>query len=152
MKQRPGIFSILFNDSTAAPLLGSLTFLSVVTGIVYLTKALPGWPVDNANPQTFLWMIGILLPITVLVSTWRFRQVTSFFENGTEVNAQVLESRIFRTRWTLKLRYRHANQTHEITHIQLITGKTKALIPNKELVLVIDPGNPKLILLRDAYL
>jgi len=152
MNQKPGIFSILLNDSTAASTLGGLAFALSVTGITYLTKAILGRLPDNINPAVFLWLCGILLPVSVVVSLWRIRLVTDIFENGAEVTAQVLESKIFRTRWTLKLRYFHDGQYHEITHIQLIAGKSKYMLEDKQVNLVIDQRDPGRILMRDVYL
>ena len=152
MDRAPGIVSILQNDSTAASTLGGFIFVLATTVITYLSKWFIGSLPDTMNPVYFLWMSGIFFLVAVLVSLWRIQQVSAIFENGSEVTAQVLESKVFRTRWTLKLRFFHTGQQQEINFDQLITKKTKSMLDHKEIVLIIDQREPTKILLRDAYL
>ena len=152
MKQTPGIFSVIQNDSWAAPVIGSFIFALTITSIVYLTKGILGSVPDNVNPVTFVWMTGILFPISIIVTFWRMQYVTAIFENGMEVTAQVIKSSIFRSAWTLKLQYTYLGQQFNVDLKQVITGKTKSMLNKKELVLIVDQKNKKNILLRDAYL
>lgn len=152
MERTPGIFSILQNDSTAASALGGFIFVLATTVITYLTKFFIGSLPEKVNPVYFLWMSGSFFLVAAIVAMWRIQQVSAIFENGSEVTAQVLESKVFRTRWTLKLRFFHSGKQQVTTIDQLITVKTKSMLDHKEVVLIIDQREPTKILLRDAYL
>lgn len=152
MIEKPDIFSIIKNDSTIASGIGSFIFALAITVILYLTKELMGTMPESFNPLHFIWLTLTTLAYTVIVTAWRIPRITAIFENGTEVTAQVLESSVFRTIWTIKLHYTHLGQPHDLTVKQLITEKTKHMLNNKELTLIIDQRNPKNILLRDVYL
>ncbi len=52
----------------------------------------------------------------------------------------------------LKVRYVFHGETQEKKLEQVITGKTKFFLSEKEVILIVDQKNPKHILLRDAYL
>jgi hypothetical protein len=52
----------------------------------------------------------------------------------------------------MKLRYTYLSQIYEKKLEQVITGKTKKLLDQKQVYLVIDQINPNHILLWDAYM
>ncbi len=124
----------------------------IITSIFYLTKALTGLVPANVNPVSFIWLTCAALVYSIIVAVWRVPYVTATFENGVEVTAQVLESSVFRTAWSLKLHYMQLGQHHEVKLKQLITEKTRHMLHKKELILIVDQRNPKNILLRDVYL
>ncbi|HMV97377.1 MAG TPA: hypothetical protein PKE35_04180 [Anaerolineales bacterium] len=152
MIQKPDVFSILKNDSATASSMGGLIFTIAVTGIIYVTKALTGIVPANVNPLNFIWLTLAALIYSIIVIAVRVPYVTATFEHGVEVNAQILKSSVFRTAWTLHLRYIHLGQTHDVKLKQLITEKTKLMLEKKELALIVDQRNPKNILIRDVYL
>ena len=152
MNQKPGIARILKNDSSTASSIGSFIFTLIITGIFYLTKALTGFVPANVNPASFIWLTCATFVYSIIIAAWRVTYVTATFKNGMEVTAQVLESSVFRTAWSLKLHYIKMGQNHEVKLKQLITEKTKHMLHKKELILIIDQRNPKNILLRDVYL
>lgn len=152
MIQKPDVFSILKNDSATASSMGSFIFAIAITSILYVMKALTGIVPANVNPVHFIWLTLAALIYSIIVIAVRLPYVTATFEHGVEVNAQILKSSVFRTAWTLHLRYIHLGQTHELKMKQLITEKTKHMLEKKELVLIIDQRNPNNILIRDVYL
>ncbi len=152
MIQKPDVFSILKNDSATASSMGSFIFAIAITGILYVMKALTGIVPANVNPVHFIWLTLATLIYSIIVIAVRLPYVTATFEHGIEVNAQILKSSVFRTAWTLHLRYTHLGQTHDVKLKQLITEKTKYMLEQKELVLIVDQRNPKNILIRDVYL
>lgn len=132
--------------------MGSFIFAIAITSILYVMKALTGIVPANVNPVHFIWLTLAALIYSIIVIAVRLPYVTATFEHGVEVNAQILKSSVFRTAWTLHLRYIHLGQTHELKMKQLITEKTKHMLEKKELVLIIDQRNPNNILIRDVYL
>ena len=152
MIQKPKFVSILQNDSSTASSIGSFLFALAITSILYLTKNLTGIVPENVNPLNFIWLTLAILIYSIIVIAWRVPHVMATFENGVEVTARVLKSSVFRTAWTLKLSYIYLDQHYEVKLKQLITEKTKRMLYQTELILIIDQRNPKNILLRDVYL
>jgi hypothetical protein len=152
MNQKPGILSIIQNDSWAAPVLGAFIMTISATTIVMAVNLVLGGekPVTNITP--FIWMTGVSFFASIITIILRIRYVTKVFENGTIVKALVLESRYFKANLKLRVRYAYLSETHEKKLEQVITGKTKKLMRQKEVTLVIDQKNPEHILLWDAYL
>jgi len=150
MDHTPGIPNIILNDSWAAPALGSSVFLVSITLIVLLANPILGS--KTVDPVNFIWMSGVSLPVTIAIAIHRIRYVREIFENGVTVQARVVETSHHKSNLRLKLRYTYLTQPEEKIVDQVITGKTKGFLTQKEVTLVIDQRNPGRILLRDAYL
>jgi hypothetical protein len=150
MNGKPGIINIIQNDSWAAPVLGVFIMSLSMTTIVLLTDQMVG-NLKAVNIPTFIWMTGISFFASIFTSIQRIRYVNKVFENGLMLKAQVIESSHYKSTLQMKLRYTYLTQTHEKKLKQVITGKTKKLIDQKEVTLVIDQNNPDHILLRDVY-
>jgi len=151
MNRKPEILSILQNDSWAASALGAFITMLAMTIIVLAVS--PFLKDDRlVNPPTFIGMTVIFCIAAMLVSVLRVRYVNKVFENGVIVKAQIIKSSAFRTNLRLVVRYAYLSQTHEKKVEQLITAKTKKLMRQTEVDLVIDPENPHHILIWDVYL
>lgn len=87
----------------------------------------------------------------VIIKFWRIRYVNEVLENGHKVSAQVLSVSTYKSNMRLNLRYSYLGQIHEKKLDHVITGRTKKLLKQKEVSLVIDQNNPKHILLWDTY-
>ncbi len=150
MDQKPSVSSILHNDNWTAPATGVFAALLIMTSIVALTLQFTTISeVPSATP--FIIMTSISGFAAVLITLWRIRYINEVFENGYKVTAQVLSMSAHRNNMRLKLRYTYLNQIHEQKLDQVITERTKKLLQQKEVTLVIDQNNPKHILLWDVY-
>jgi hypothetical protein len=99
-----------------------------------------------------MWMTAVSCPCAIFISILRVRYVRKVFENGLKIQAQVLETSHFKSNLRMKLRYTYLSQIYEKKLEQVITGKTKKLLDQKQVYLVIDQINPNHILLWDAYM
>lgn len=151
MNRKPSIRSIVQNDSWAATALGVFVMLLVMTSIVLTTNQFVG-NLKTAKASDFIWMTGISCLVAIFTALFRIRYVRRVFENGLAVKAQVIESSHYKATLQMKLRYTYLAQVHEKQLKQIITGKTKSLLHQKEVTLVIDQKNPDRILIWDAYL
>ncbi|MBK8421662.1 hypothetical protein [Candidatus Villigracilis saccharophilus] len=150
MDQKPSVSSILHNDNWTAPATGVFAALLIMTSIVALTLQFTTISeVPSATP--FIIMTSISGFAAVLITLWRIRYINEVFENGYKVTAQVLSMSAHRSNMRLKLRYTYLSQIHEQKLDQVITERTKKLLQQKEVTLVIDQNNPKHILLWDVY-
>jgi hypothetical protein len=132
MNHKPGILSILQNDSWAAPVLAAFIVSLTMTIIVLATNQFVG-NLKSVNVATFIWMTGISFFASIFTSIQRVRYVTNVFENGLMIKAQVIKTSHFRTNLKMKLQYTYLSQTHEKTLEQVITFKTKNLSIKKKL-------------------
>ena len=150
MDQKPSLINILQNDNWSAPAIGVFVALLIMTSIVLVTLQFTTISeVPSATP--FIIMTSISGFATVLITLWRIRYINEVFENGYKVTAQVLSMSAYRSNMRLKLRYTYLSQIHEQKLDQVITERTKKLLQQKEVTLVIDQNNPKHILLWDVY-
>ena len=150
MDQKPSLINILQNDNWSAPAIGVFVALLIMTSIVLVTLQFTTISeVPSATP--FIIMTSISGFATVLITLWRIRYINEIFENGYKVTAQVLSMSAYRSNMRLKLRYTYLSQIHEQKLEQVITERTKKLLQQKEVTLVIDQNNPKHILLWDVY-
>lgn len=150
MDQKPSLINILQNDNWSAPAIGVFVALLIMTSIVLVTLQFTTISeVPSATP--FIIMTSISGFATVLITLWRIRYINEVFENGYKVTAQVLSMSAHRSNMRLKLRYTYLSQIHEQKLEQVITERTKKLLQQKEVTLVIDQNNPKHILLWDVY-
>lgn len=151
MDPQPSILRILQNDSWAAPPIGAFITSASITAIILLTNHFVE-DVQIVNISTFFWMTGISFCASVVIAILRIRFVRQLFAHGIIVQAQVLESSHFRSNLRLKLRYTYLAHTYEKKVEQVITGKTKTLMQQKEVTIVVDQRNPDHILLQIGYL
>lgn len=150
MDQKPSLINILQNDNWSAPAIGVFVALLIMTSIVLVTLQFTTISeVPSATP--FIIMTSISGFAGVLITLWRIRYINEIFENGYKVTAQVLSMSAYRSNMRLKLRYTYLSQIHEQKLDQVITERTKKLLQQKEVTLVIDQNNPKHILLWDVY-
>ena len=151
MLEQPRLRDILTNDSQAATLLGVFVMALAMTLVMLLTEWLAG-PVEGAHLPAFVALTVAAGAAWVGVSLYRVSYVRGVFAHGVSVLAQVVAARPFRANLRLKLRYVYQGQTHERQLDQVITGRTRALLDQAEVRLVIDQRDPRRVLLVDAYL
>jgi hypothetical protein len=151
MNPKPSMGNILKNDNWAAPALAVMIVLMSMTTIVLVTNQIVG-SLKTLDGSTFMWMTAVSCPCAIFISILRVRYVRKVFENGLKIQAQVLETSHFKSNLRMKLRYTYLSQIYEKKLEQVITGKTKKLLDQKQVYLVIDQINPNHILLWDAYM
>jgi hypothetical protein len=124
----------------------------MTTVVIFFDRLTHGISREEADPAAFAWMTGVAFIIAVIIVAWRLRYVAEVFENGVEVKAQITGVKINRGGMSLTLQYAYLGQPREVKIDQVITGKTKPLLSQKEVTLVIHQEKIKNILIREAYL
>lgn len=151
MNCKPRLIEIVLNDSWTAPGVGAFFMLLIMTLFVLSINQLPG-DLQIVNASVFLWMTGISCMVAILTIIWRVKYVTEVFKNGVVIQAQVIDSSHHKSALHLRLGYTYLGQRHDKKLAQVITSKTKKLLHQTEIALVIDQFNPDHILIRDVYL
>ncbi len=150
MIQQPSLFKIAQNDSWVTPTIGSFIFLVAITAIVQIVNWITG--VELSDIKQYILITGVFFLIALIFIPLRVRYVRDIFENGVEVKAQVVSTKIYRANLKLTLLYGFQGQSVEKSIDQVITRQTKHYIHEKEVTLVLNQNHPNRILLRDAYL
>ena len=150
MNKKTTLLSILQNDSWTALAIGAFFATLAATLIIlvvspYVQEAQAGYA-----PFFSVMSVGVFIA-AVIISILRVRYVNQFLAAGVSVKAQVAQSSIYKSNLRLTLRYTYLAQAHEIKVNQVITGKTKKLLQQSEVDLVIDPQNPERVLIGDVY-
>jgi hypothetical protein len=94
-------------------------------------------------------IVTVLLGLPLFV--WRIRHIRAFFTRGIEVTGQILDSWFFRGRGRVEYTYTYHDQTYRSSSAINKTAQTAILERGDEVVLMVDPHDPKRALIRDLY-
>ena len=106
------------------------------------------------EPRARLLFLNLFLGglvIGVPLAIWRIRTVQKIFSNGIEVTGQIKDIFFHRDRGTVQYAYTYQGQEILSGNAIMKTGQTKKLRPGDQLVLLINPDQPKRALIRDLY-
>ena len=156
-KAKPSIVRIVQSDYLA--LLGIL--LPVVSLIMYIAVAyfgyFPGFrghdPIQGSEgaPLFLNLFVGGLL-IGVPLAIWRIHSIQQLFAKSVEVSGQVTALEFYKDRGRVEYTYAYQGQSYSGGNGIMKTGKTQALRPGTQVVLLVNPDEPKRALIRDLYL
>ena len=144
MNRRPSLLRIAFTDYAA--------FLAFMLPIgLWGTLLLHAVLGQKGDPS-----IGILLiiPLTFLAwpyAIWRSRDIQTAIEHGVECPAILSNVSFFRDRGRVDYIYTYQGQKYSSGSAVMKNGRTQALSVGQQIVVVVDPNNPKRAFIRDLY-
>jgi hypothetical protein len=155
-KAKPSIIRIIQSDYLA--LIGVL--VPLVSLIMYISVAyfgyFPGFrgrdPIqgtEGAPVFFYLFIIGLVLGLPL--AFWRIRAIQQLFSKGMEVIGQITNISFYRDRGRVEYSYSHAGQAYSGGNAIMKTRKTQQLRPGNQIVLLVNPDEPKRALIRDLY-
>jgi hypothetical protein len=156
-KIKPSIFRIIQSDYLA--LLGII--LPAVSLIMYIAVAyfgyFPGFrgrdPIQGTDgaPLFFnLFIIGLVIGIPLAI--WRIRSIQQLFVKSVEVVGQITDIAFYRDRGRVDYSYTYQDKQYLGGSAIMKTGKTQQLRSGNQVVLLVNPDNPKNALIRDLYI
>jgi hypothetical protein len=155
-KTKPSLVRIIQSDYLA--LLGIL--VPVVSLIMYVCVAYFGYfpglrgrdPIQGTEGAPlffYLFIIGLVIGLPLAI--WRVRSIQQMFANSVEVNGQVTDISFFRDRGRVEYSYSYQGQNYSGGNAIMKTGKTLQLRPGSQIMLLVNPNEPKRALIRDLY-
>lgn len=156
-KPKASIVRIIQSDYLA--LLGVL--VPVVSLIMYVCVAyfgyFPGFrgrdPIQGTEgAPLFFYMFIIGLVIGLPLAFWRIRSIQQMFEKSVEVIGQITNISFYKDRGRVEYSYTYQNQNYSGGNAIMKTGKTQQLRSGSQVVLLVNPDEPKHALIRDLYI
>jgi len=149
MAEKPKASPIRIIQSDAIAVLGIIWPL--VGFLMYAVAALGILPNLRAGTSIFLY-VGIAGALIGLpIAFWRIRTIMDRFSKGVEVVGQITGIGFYRDRGRVEYAYTHLGQTYSGGHGIMKTGRTEMLRVGGQVVLLVDPNNPRSALIRDLY-
>lgn len=154
--QKPSVTRIILSDFTTA--LAMLIIL--VPWIMYIATAYFGFfpslrgrdPLTGSDAPFFqnLGIIATLIGIPLLV--WRVRSFQALFARGVEVPGRITNVWFHRDRGRIEYEYTYQDKKYSSGNAVMKSGRTNKFRNGDELVLIVDPENPKRALIRELYI
>jgi len=155
-KAKPSIVRIVQSDYLA--LLGIL--VPAVSLIMYVCVAyfgyFPGFrgrdPIQGTEgAPLFLYLFIIGLVVGIPLAIWRIRSIQQMFSKSVEVAGQITNISFYKDRGRVEYSYTYQSQNHSGGNAIMKTGKTQQLRSGDQVVLLVNPDDPKRALIRDLY-
>ncbi len=155
-KPKASIVRIIQSDYLA--LLGVL--FPTVSLIMYICVAyfgyFPGFrghdPIQGTEGAPlffYLFIAGLVVGIPVTI--WRIRSIQQIFSKSVEVVGQVTNISFYKDRGRVEYSYTYLGQNYSGGNAIMKTGKTQQLHTGNQVVLLVNPDEPKRALIRDLY-
>jgi hypothetical protein len=156
-KTKPSIIRIIQSDFVA--LIGLI--VPLVSLIMYICVAYFGYfpglrgrdPIqgtEGAPVFLYLFIIGLVLGLPL--AFWRIRTIQQLFSKGIEVGGQIIAISFYRDRGRVEYSYSHAGQAYSGGNAIMKTSRTQQLRSGDQIVLLVNPDEPKRALIRDLYI
>jgi hypothetical protein len=156
-RTKPSIVRIIQSDFLA--LLGVL--VPIVALIMYVAVAyfgyFPGFrgrdPIQGTEgAPLFLNLFIAGLVIGVPLAIWRIRSIQQMFSKSVEVVGQITNISFRKDRGRVEYSYTYQSQAYSGGNAIMKNGKTQNLRSGNEVVLLVNPDDPKRALIRDLYI
>jgi hypothetical protein len=156
-KSKPSIVRIIQSDFLA--LLGVI--VPLVSLIMYVCVAYFGYfpglrgrdPIQGTEgAPLFLYMFIFGLVAGLPLAFWRIRSIQQMFANSVEVVGQITNISFYKDRGRVEYTYTYQNQNYSAGSAIMKTGKTRQLSSGSQVVLLVNPNEPKRALIRDLYI
>jgi hypothetical protein len=153
---KPSTIRIVQSDYLAAlAILVPFVLLVLYIAIAYFSF-LPGFrgrdPIQGTQGAPFFFYGTICaLVVGVPVLLWRIKTIRDMFARGVEVPGQVTRLSFSRDRGKVEFAYTYQGQAYTGRNAIMKTGRTKALTPGSEVLLIVDPAKPTHALVRGLY-
>lgn len=151
-KESPSIRQILWTDYTAF----FTALIPIVAWIVFLAWA-PDWRRDGQpilNPQLLPFALFVNLALTLAPLVILIRRIGLFFRvfrDGSQVRGRIAEISIQRDRGRVEYTYLFGKEEYRSSATIHRNKQTLALKKGDRVVLLVDPKNPEMALIRDLY-
>jgi len=156
-KPKASIVRIIQSDYLA--LLGVL--FPTISLIMYISVAyfgyFPGFrghdPIQGTEGAPlffYLFVAGLVVGIPVAI--WRIRSIQQIFSKSVEVVGQVTNISFYKDRGRVEYSYTYQGQNYSGGNAIMKTGKTQQLRSGNQVVLLVNPDDPKRALIRDLYI
>lgn len=156
-KVKPSIPLIIKSDYLAY--IGAL--IPTITCIMYIGFSF----VDNLNVfrelgtsqdiegiSVFFYAFVIGLLIGVPLTFWRIRYIQQKFSHGIEVVGRITNISFYKDKGTFEFTYTYQGRVHSGNNAIMKTVKSRQLLADNHLVLLINPDKPQDALIRDVYI
>ena len=155
-KTKPSVFRIIQSDYVA--LLGVL--VPLVSLIMYIAVAyfgyFPGFrgrdPIQGTEGAPLflnLFIAGLVLGVPLAI--WRIRSIQQLFSKSVEVVGQITQVSFHRDRGRVEYSYTYQSKAYTGGNAIMKTGQTQKLRSGDQVVLLVNPDDPKRALIRDLY-
>jgi hypothetical protein len=155
-KLKPSVVRIVQSDFAA--MLGLL--VPAVSLVMYICVAyfgyFPGFrghdPIQGSEgAPLFLYLFIGGLVLGVPLAIWRIRTIQQLFARSVEVTGQVTNISFYKDRGRVEYTYTYLGQSYSGGNAIMKTGRTQQLRPGTQMVLLVNPDDPKHALIRDLY-
>jgi hypothetical protein len=142
-KPRPSLFRIIRNDYAA--------FMAVILPIVLWGLFLFSVYQENINPNmTNLSIVITAAAIPLLI--YRIFYIFKFFNTGEETTAVILGVSFYRSRGRADFSYTYQGAEYTSGNLLMSSGPVKQLSRGQEVVVLVNPDNPKKAVIRDLFI
>lgn len=158
MSNEPKASIVRIIQSDYLALLGVL--VPVVSLILYICVAYLGYfpgfrghdPIQGTEgAPLFLYMSIIGLVVGLPLAIWRIRSIQQIFAKSVEVIGQVTNISFYKDRGRVEYSYTYQNKNYSGGNAIMKTGKTQQLRSGSQVMLLVNPDEPKQALIRDLY-
>jgi hypothetical protein len=155
-KPKPSIIRIVQSDYLAV--LGIL--VPVVSFIMYVCIAYLGYfpglrgrdPIQGTEgAPLFLYLFIIGLVVGIPLAIWRIRSIQQIFSKSVEVVGEITNISFYKDRGRVEYAYSYMGQDYSGGNAIMKTRKTQQLSTGNQIVLLVNPDEPKRALIRDLY-
>lgn len=152
----PSIISIIKVDF--------ITFFAVIFPVVvwgmyaivilfgYLPNPRGDKPIGPEGASFFFNFGFITLLVSIPIVLWRIGYIRNMFARGYEIPSQITNIGFFRGRGRVEYAYTYQDRQHRGWNGIMKVKQTQNLISGDNVILIVDPDNPKRALIRDFYI
>lgn len=142
--QKPSLSRILFGDYAS--------LLSALFPLIFWTFTGYYFFVGDNSAQFFMFLSAIITVIAVPFFLWRYRSISSVFEDGMESQGTITAISFFRGRGRVNYVYNFQGQEYGSGNTINRTKYTKDLRVGQQVSIFVDRENPKRAFIKQIYL
>ena len=139
-KPRPSLFRIAITDYP--------TFLAWLSPVILWA----GYVFSKPGTDSSLFYIAIAVTVVAIpVIIWRILYFLKIFEVGEEAAAEILGVSYYRSRGRVDFSYNYKGSEYTSGNLLLVGGRVRELAAGQEVVVIVDPENPKKAVIREMF-
>jgi hypothetical protein len=130
-----------------------VAFISALTPLILcgIYLVVPLVSKESWKDNTILLIYGAMVVLSLGLFIWRIQVFRSVFNDGIETLATLISIYYYRGRGRLQYTYSYLGQEYTARNIVNRIAATRALTLGQQVVVLVDPSNPKRALIRDLY-
>jgi len=144
MRRTPSPFRIIRTDYLAS--------IGAIFPLVAWAMALAARFFDPGAAAFFLRFAPAVTAAGLVVIAWRVWAIRSVISSGTEVPGVITGSSFFRGRGRVGYVYTYQGTKYQGSSAVQANGRSRSLVPGREVTVMIDPLKPKRAFVRELYL